>query len=286
MEEREMINGIPTRILGQTGARLTILGVGGYHIASKKDADLGVRIVRTAIDEGVNFLDNAWCYNDGESERIMGLALRDGYRDKVFLMTKNHGRDGDTFRRQLGESLRRLQTDHIDLLLFHCIDKEGETERLFSEGAIEAAVAAREGGRIRFIGFSVHQPLYARELLAQGFPWDAVLMPFNLMDTYYDGFSQEVVPLLKERGIGILGMKSLAFGKIFRTGISAREAISNVLSLPITTLVSGVESLENLAENLEIARTWEPLSAEERDGLLARCASWSEEEHDEGKQGE
>jgi aryl-alcohol dehydrogenase-like predicted oxidoreductase len=148
MEAIERINGIPTRILGRTGTRVTVLCVGGYHMAKPRDPQLGIRIIRTAIDEGINFLDNAWCYHDGESERVMGLALRDGYREKVFLMTKNHGRDGATFRRQLEESLKRLQTDHVDLLQFHEIIHEGEPERIFSEGAIDEAIRARDEGKV------------------------------------------------------------------------------------------------------------------------------------------
>ena len=141
-------NGIPTRLLGSTGVRVTMIGIGGYHIGKAKDLQLGVRLIRTAIDEGINFLDNAWCYNGGESERIMGRALREGYRDKVFLMTKNHGRDGETYTQQLEESLRRLQTEMIDLVQFHEVVDEGVPGRIFGEGAIEAALKARELGLV------------------------------------------------------------------------------------------------------------------------------------------
>ena len=140
MADTERINGIPTRLLGSTGVRVTALCVGGYHIGKNRDTALGVRIIRTAIDEGINFLDNAWCYNKGESERIMGHALQDGYRDKVFLMSKNHGRDASTYNEQLEESLHRLQTDHIDLVQFHEIVNEGDPDKIFAQGAIEAAV--------------------------------------------------------------------------------------------------------------------------------------------------
>jgi aryl-alcohol dehydrogenase-like predicted oxidoreductase len=137
MERGERINGIPTRILGKTGVRVTVLGVGGYHIGKPTDSKVGIRIIRRAIDEGINFLDNARCYHEGRSEQIMGCALKNGYREKVFLMTKNHGRDGVTFRHQLDESLKRLQTEHIDLLQFHEVIHEGEPDRIFSEGAID-----------------------------------------------------------------------------------------------------------------------------------------------------
>jgi predicted aldo/keto reductase-like oxidoreductase len=271
----ERINGIPTRILGRTGIRVTVLCVGGYHVGKSRNTQLGIRIIRTAIDEGINFLDNAWCYNDGESERIMGRALRDGYREKVFLMTKNHGRDAATFRRQLDESLERLQTDHIDLLQFHEIIHDGEPDRIFSEGAIEAAIKAREEGKIRFIGFTGHRwPHLFKKMLAKDFEWDTLQMPTNLLDYHYRSFTKEILPILVERGIGTIGMKSLGGTgtRILKTGISAQEAISYALSLPIHTLVSGMDSLEVLAQNLEIVRDWRPLTDEEQNQLLERIA--------------
>ncbi|MBC7223528.1 MAG: aldo/keto reductase [Anaerolineae bacterium] len=274
------VNGIPTRVLGPTGVRVTIIGVGGFHMARPGDVGLGIRIIRTAIDEGVNFLDNAWCYHGGESERIMGLALQGGYRDRVFLMTKNHGRDGETFRHQLEESLRRLRTDHIDLLQFHGIHAEGEPERIFSEGAIEEALKAREEGKIRFIGFTGHRwPHLLRQMLERDFPWDTVQLPVNLLDWHYRSFAQEVMPLLVERGIGIIGMKSMlgGTGRMLETGVTAREAISYALSQPIHTLVSGVDSVEVLLENLEIVRTWRPLTEAERAELRARVASYAQD---------
>jgi len=275
METMEPINGIPTRILGKTGVRVTVLCVGGYHLGKSRNTQLGVRIIRTAIDEGINFLDNAWCYNDGESERIMGHALQDGYREKVFLMTKNHGRDAATFRRQLDESLERLQTDHIDLLQFHEIIHDGEPDRIFSEGAIEAAIQAREEGKIRFIGFTGHRwPHLFKQMLAKDFEWDTVQMPTNLLDYHYRSFTKEILPILVERGIGTIGMKSLGGTgtRILKAGISAQEAISYALSLPVHTLVSGMDSLEVLAQNLEIVRDWRPLTDEEQNQLLERVA--------------
>jgi len=279
-ETIERINGIPARILGRTGVRVTVLGVGGAHVGNKRDTQLGVRIIHTAVDEGINFLDNAWCYNDGESERIMGLALKDGYREKVFLMTKNHGRDAFTFRRQLDESLQRLQTDHIDLLQFHEIIHEGEPDRIFSEGAIEEAIKAREEGKIRFIGFAGHRwPHLFKQMLGKDFEWDTVQMPTNLLDYHYRSFAKEILPMLVKRGIGIIGMKSLAGWEprayILETGITSREAISYALSLPIHTLVSGMDSLEILAQNLEIVRNWRPLSDEAQSELLERIAPWA-----------
>jgi len=282
MNTVERINGIPTRILGRTGVRVTVLGVGGYHMGKARDAQLVLRIVRTAIDQEINFLDNAWCYNEGDSERFMGLALRDGYREKVFLMTKNHGRDATTFRRQLDESLRRLQTDRIDLLQFHEIIHEEEPDRIFSQGAIEEAIKAREEGKIRFIGFTGHRwPHLFKEMLGKGFEWDTVQMPTNLLDYHYRSFTKEILPILVQRDIGIIGMKSLGGSgtRLLDTGITPQEAISYALSLPIHTLVSGIDSLEFLAQNLEIVRTWEPLSDEERNRLLERIAPWAADGH-------
>lgn len=270
----ELRNGIPTRVLGATGERVTIIGVGGFHIARARGAALGVRIVREAIDEGVNFLDNAWCYNGGESERIMGEALRGGYRERVFLMTKNHGRDGETYRRQLEESLRRLGTEVIDLVQFHDIREESEPGRIDAEGALEAAMRARDEGKIRYVGFTGHsRPDLHRRMLELEFPWDAVQLPVNLLDRAYLSFSEGIVPILRRRGIGVIGMKSLAGGRIVeRTDVSARQAISYALSEPIDTLVTGIDSLDVLRQNLEIARSWVPMADDERTQLLRRTA--------------
>jgi aryl-alcohol dehydrogenase-like predicted oxidoreductase len=269
MAGSERINGIPTRLLGSTGDRVTVLCVGGYHIGKTRDRELGVRIIRAAIDEGINFLDNAWCYNSGESERIMGHALRGGYRDKVFLMTKNHGRDGETYTRQLEESLRRLQTDMIDLVQFHEVIDEGVPGRIFGEGAIEAALEAREAGKIRFIGFTGHRwPHLHLEMLRHDYPWDTVQFPINVLDAQFRSFSQRVLPVVKQRGIGAIGMKSLAGGNITDAGVSAADAIHYALSQPIDSLVSGIDSLEILTNNLAIARNWTPMSEEEQQRLL------------------
>ncbi|MDF1514186.1 MAG: aldo/keto reductase, partial [Anaerolineae bacterium] len=223
----ERINELPARLLGSTGLRVTALAVGGFHIGKARDSALGIRIIRTAIDEGINFLDNAWCYNGGLSETIMGQALQDGYREKVILMTKNHGRDSETYIRQLDESLQRLQTDYIDLVQFHEIVNEGDPEKIFTQGAIEAAIKAREQGKIRFIGFTGHRwPQLFKQMLAYEFDWDTVQHPTNLLDAKYRSFTQEILPILKARGIGAIGMKSLASGNVLETGISAEKAIS------------------------------------------------------------
>ena len=278
METIQRVNGIPSRILGSTGVQVTVLGVGGHHMAKPGDRDLALRIMRTAIDEGVNFLDNAWCYHRGDSERFMGQALRDGYREKVFLMTKSHGRDGQTFRRQLEDSLRRLQTDHIDLLQFHEIIHDGEPDGIFSEGAIDEAIKAREEGKIQFIGFTGHRwPYLFKQMLAKEFEWDTVQMPINLLDYHFRSFAKEILPTLLKRGIGVIGMKSLGGSEvgILETGVTPQEAISYSLSQPIDTLVSGMDSMEVLHENLEIVRNFQPLTQREQDELLQRVAPYA-----------
>jgi len=274
MSAKATHNGIPTRELGSTGERVTIVGLGGFHIGRARDAELGTRIIRTAIDEGITFMDNAWCYNGGESERIMGQALRDGYRDRVFLMTKNHGRDADTYTRQLEESLRRLQTDVIDLVQFHEIIHEGEPQRIANRGAIDAALEAREQGKIRYIGFTGHRdPRLFQQMLAIDFGWDTVQMPINILDAQYRSFAQQILPVLEQRGIGVIGMKSLAGGRIAEhTDVPVAQAIGYALSQPIDTMVLGIDSLEVLRQDLEIVRAWQPMPAEEQQELLARVA--------------
>lgn len=274
MATEEARNGIPTRQLGSTGERVTIIGVGGWHIARHHDTALGVRIIRTAIDEGINFLDNAWCYHGGESERVMGEALAGGYRERAFLMTKNHGRDGATYTRQLEESLRRLRTDVIDLVQFHEVIDEGVPQRIATEGAIEAALRAREAGMIRFIGFTGHRwPHLLEEMLAIDAPWDTAMMPINLLDAQYRSFAQSVLPKVKARGMGLIGMKSLAAGHLAtRTDVPVERAIGYALSQPIDTMVMGIDSLDVLAQNLRIVRQWRPMPEEEQWALLAQVA--------------
>ena len=280
METIERINGIPTRVLGNTGVRLTILGIGGYHIGKPSDSQVGIRIIRTAIDEGINFLDNAWCYNQGRSEEIMGDALKDGYREKVFLMTKNHGRDKLTFQRQLDDSLRRFHTDHIDLLQFHEIIHEGEPEQIFSQGAIEEAIEAREAGKIRFIGFTGHRWLHLfQEMLDKDFSWDTIQFPTNLLDAHFRSFTKQILPVVQKRGIGIIGMKSLASGDILKANVTPEEAITYALSLPIDVLVSGIDSLKVLTQNLKIVRSWKPLSEKKKNNLLHRIAPFAGDGH-------
>lgn len=267
----------PKRTLGSTGLRVSLLAVGGHAIGKPADRKTGIRIIRTAIDNGVNFLDNAWDYHNGISEEIMGKALQDGYREKVILMTKNHGRDYDTYKKQLEESLLRLQTDYIDVLQFHEIIHEGEPDRIFDEGAIDAAVEAKKEGKIRFIGFTGHKyPRLFKEMLEKDFKWDTVQMPVNVLDYHYRSFTKQIMPILVKRKIGVVGMKSLAGGGILRTGsLKPEECIRYSLSQPIATLVSGMDSMEVLKKNLMIVSKFAPMTEQEKNALLDRSKPYA-----------
>jgi len=256
---------LPVRELGATGEKVSILGLGGYHIGQLPENE-SIQLIREAVDNGITFLDNAWCYHQGLSEKIMGKALENGYRDKVFLMTKNHGRNRKRFEKQLNDSLRRLKTDYIDLLQFHEIVHEGEPEKIAAEGALEAALEAKEAGKIRYLGFTGHRlPKLHQEMLELETDWDTVQIPVNLLDYHYRSFQKQILPQARERGMAVIGMKSLVGGSIFESeiNVTAREAISYALSLPISTLVSGIDSFEVLEQNLEIARNFEPLSEQQ-----------------------
>lgn len=269
---------VTKRPLGSTGEMVSLLAVGGWSIGKPSDPEVGIRIIRAAIDNGVNFLDNAWCYHNGRSEEIMGRALRDGYREKVILMTKNHGRDYDTFVKQLGESLTRFRTDYIDVLQFHEIIHEGEPDRIFREGAIEAAVEAKKEGSIRFIGFTGHKwPRLFREMLQKDFKWDTVQLPLNVLDYHYRSFTKQILPELIKRKIGVIGMKSLAGGNILEIGaLKPEECIRYSMSLPISTLVSGMDSMEVLQRNLRIASQFSPMSEEEKRVLLEKSEKYAD----------
>src|SRR5208282_1161897 len=216
--EPESKNGMPYRSLGHTGEKVSLVGLGGYHLARQSDIEESIRIIRTGIDEGINFLDNCWDYNGGESEVRMGKALRDGYRQKVFLMTKIDGRTKTLAAKQIDESLKRLQTDHIDLLQFHEIVRRTDPDPIFaSGGALEAVQEAKQAGKLRFIGFTGHKDpsIHLRMLEVAGankFRFDAVQMPLNVMDAHFRSFEHQVVPVLVKNEIGVLGMKALGFG--------------------------------------------------------------------------
>jgi aryl-alcohol dehydrogenase-like predicted oxidoreductase len=271
---------IPYRDLGRTGERVSAIGIGGWHLALKHvDRPLAIRIVRTALDRGINFLDNCWDYNKGASEKRMGSALRDGYRQKAFLMTKIDGRSRKEAARQLDESLKRLQTDCIDLVQHHEILRYEDPYRIFDEqGANRALVDARKAGKIRFIGFTGHKDPHihlhmldaARE---QGFRFDAVQMPLNVMDAHFRSFEKLVLPVLVREQIGVLGMKPMANGIILKSKTaSAVECLRYAMHLPTSVVITGVDSMKTLNQALEVASTFRPMTHLEVAALLAKTA--------------
>jgi aryl-alcohol dehydrogenase-like predicted oxidoreductase len=264
-------SGIPLRPLGTTGVSVSMLCLGGAHLGSPPE-DEAIRLVHAAIDNGITFMDNAWEYNDNESERRMGVALsQDGYRDKVFLMTKNcaHDRTAANSMVKLEESLRRLRTDHLDLWQIHEVTFPDDPDRIFAPGgAAEAMLKAKEEGKVRFIGFTGHKsPAIFRRMLSYGFPWDTLQMPVSVLDANFNSFQTEILPIAQEQGIGVIGMKSLAAGHIFddpAIDITAEEAIRYALSQPIASLCTGIDSMAILEQNLGIARDFVPMTAEEQ----------------------
>jgi aryl-alcohol dehydrogenase-like predicted oxidoreductase len=273
---------VPHRTLGRSGEKVSIVGLGGHHIGRKPDEQEGIRIIRTALDNGVNFLDNCWDYNDGISEVRMGKALRDGYRQKAFLMTKIDGQTSKAATDQLNESLRRLQTDHIDLLQFHEVIRETDPARIFAAGGgMEAILEAKKQGKVRYIGFTGHKsPDIHYKMLetgfAHGFTFDAVQMPLNVMDAHFNSFEKKVLPVLVKHGIGVLGMKPMGDGIILRSKTaSAVECLHYAINLPTSVVITGCESMEILQQALDAARAFKPMSSQEVAGLLAKTASAS-----------
>jgi aryl-alcohol dehydrogenase-like predicted oxidoreductase len=272
-----MSNGIPYRLLGSTGERVSIIGLGGAHLGLTKDEKESIAIVRTAIDNGINFMDNSWDYFDGESEIRMGKALGDGYRNKVFLMTKVDGRDKKTAKNQIDESLRRLQTEVIDLLQFHEVIRMSDPDRIFSiGGAMEAFLEARKAGKIRYIGFTGHKsPDIHLEMLRaaseNSFDFDTVQMPLNVMDAHYNSFEKKVLPLLLERKTGVLGMKPIGAGVLLGSkAVTARECLLYAMSLPVSVTITGCDSMPVLEQAIDIARSFKPLIDAERSALLEK----------------
>jgi uncharacterized protein len=269
----------PYRTLGHTGEKVSLIGIGGYHLGHTSDEQESIRIVRTAIDNGVNFLDNCWDYNGGVSEERMGKALRDGYRQKAFLMTKIDGQTKKAAEQQLEESLRRLQTDHIDLLQFHEVIRETDPARIFGEGGgMETAFAAKKQGKIRYIGFTGHKSpdIHAKMLetaFAHNFTFDAVQMPLNVMDAHYNSFEQKVLPILVKHNIGVLGMKPMG-DKIILNSKTATpvQCLHYAMNLPTSVVITGCESMAILQQALDAARSFKPMSKDEVAQLLAKTA--------------
>jgi aryl-alcohol dehydrogenase-like predicted oxidoreductase len=272
------------RPLGRTGEKVSILGLGGAHIGRQPDENDSIRIIRTAIDNGVNFMDNCWDYNNGNSEMRMGRALLDGYRKKAFLMTKIDGRTKQAAAKQIDESLKRFQTDTIDLLQHHEIIRLEDPDRIFAVGgAMEAVLEAQKAGKVRFIGFTGHKdPLVHQRMLDMAAQhqcrFDAVQMPLNVMDAHFRSFEHQILPILVKEEIGVLGMKSMGGGLILRSNtVKPIECLYYALSLPTSTVIVGMDSMEVLKQNLDAARAFKPLSSEEQASLLKRTAKAASE---------
>ena len=270
---------MPYRPLGRTGEMVSLVGLGGYHIGIQKEEQESIRLIRTAVDSGINFMDNSWDYNDGISEIRMGKALQDGYRQKVFLMTKIDGQDKKTAAGQLEECLRRLQTDTIDLLQFHEIIRLEDADRIFARGgALEAVLDARKAGKVRFIGFTGHKSpaVHLKMLqtaLEHGFIFDAVQMPLNVMDAHFDSFGKKVIPILQKHDIGILGMKAFGEKHILKSGlVTVEECLHYVMNLPVHVIIVGCDTFPYLEQALAAARSFRPLTDEQREALLAKTA--------------
>jgi aryl-alcohol dehydrogenase-like predicted oxidoreductase len=269
---------IPRRRLGSTGEAVSLVGLGGWHMARPGLSEQeSVRIVRTAIDGGITFLDNCWDYHDGERERRMGAALAGGYRERAFLMTKIDGRSRAAAALQIDESLRRLGTDRIDLMQLHEVIHADDPERTFRPGgAIEALAAARAAGKVRLVGFTGHKsPAMHLAMLdaadAHGFRFDTVQMPLNVLDAHFDSFERQVLPRLVEQGIAPIAMKPMAEGRIVYEGVaSAEECLRYAMSLPVSVVVTGCDSLERVEQALRVAAGFRPMGEDEVSRLLAR----------------
>jgi aryl-alcohol dehydrogenase-like predicted oxidoreductase len=273
-------SGVPYRALGSTGERVSAIGLGGWHLGLKQvDEKLAIRLVRHAIDQGINFLDNSWDYNEGASEIRMGKALQEGYRRKAFLMTKIDGRSGEEATRQLEESLRRLRTDTIDLVQHHEVIRYDDPHRMFDrEGANAALLEARQAGKLRYIGFTGHKDpqihLHTLEVAREnGFTFDAVQMPLNVMDAHYRSFEQLVLPVLVRERIGVLGMKSMANGIILKSKtVTATECLQYALNLRTSVVITGCDSMEILEQALKVVRSFQPLTQAQVKSLLDKTA--------------
>jgi len=276
-------NGIPYRPLGRTGESVSLVGLGGYHLGTQSTPEESIRIIRTGLDEGINFLDNCWDYNGGESEIRMGKALRDGYRRNAFLMSKIDGRTKAAATSQINESVRRLQTDHIDLLQFHEVIRDTDPNRIFAEGgALEAVLEAQKAGKLRFIGFTGHKsPDIHLQMLAaasqHGFLFDSVQMPLNVMDAHFNSFEKKVLPVLLHNNIAVLGMKPMGDHYILDSKTAtASECLHYAMNLPTSVVITGCDSLPILQQALLAARSFQHMDSSQVAGLLAKTAKAAE----------
>jgi aryl-alcohol dehydrogenase-like predicted oxidoreductase len=265
------------RQLGRTGEKVSAIGLGGYHIGVQPDPADSIRLIRSAIDRGINFMDNSWDYNDGASESRMGDALKDGYRNKVLLMTKIDGRSKAAFNTQLDESLSRLKVDHLDLMQFHEIIRFEDPDRIFAAGgAMEGAMAARQAGKIRYIGFTGHKDpmihLRMFEVAKQhGFHFDTVQMPINVMDAHFRSFANQVIPVANAEGTGVLAMKVFAGRAILQSKtVEPIEALHYALSQPVSVVITGMDSPAIMDQAFAAIKDFKPLTDTQMAALLAR----------------
>jgi uncharacterized protein len=272
-----MLPDMQYRDLGRTGEKVSVIGLGGYHLGKQADPAESVRLVRAAIDRGITFMDNCWDYNDGISEVRMGQALRDGYRSKVFLMSKMDGRTKEAYNLQLEQSLGRLQTDVIDLVQFHEVIRLEDPDRIFARGgALEAAIAAREAGKIRYIGFTGHKdPMVHLRMLdmaqQHGFHFDTVQMPINVMDAHFRSFTREVMPVAIQQEIGVLAMKTFGDHFILDSKVVAPvEALHYSMTQPVSVVITGIDSMPVLDQALTAVKTFQPMTQQQVTALLDR----------------
>ena len=264
------------RKLGRTGERVSAIGLGGYHIGVPTDERESIRLIRTAIDRGINFMDNCWDYMDGKCEVRMGKALADGYRQKVFLMTKFDGRTKAATAKQIDESLARLQTDHVDLMQYHENIRMEDPDRFFNDGVLDALLEARKAGKLRYIGFTGHKdPAVHLRMLevaaAHSFHFDTAQMPLNILDAQFRSFAKEVAPKLVAQGIAVLGMKPMAAGALPQRNLATgTECLHYALNLPTSVVITGCNDARTLDQAFEAARTFKPLTPAEVSALLAK----------------
>ena len=268
---------MPMRQLGKTGVSVSMVGLGGFHIGMQKEEAESIRLIRSALDRGINFLDNCWDYNEGKSEERMGKALKDGYRDKAFVMTKLDGRTKKAAADQLDQSLKRLGVDHIDLVQIHEVIRPTDPARAFAAGGcIEALVEAKKAGKLRFIGFTGHKDpdIHLAMLKAADdhqFAFDTVQMPLNVMDAHYRSFEKMVLPVLVQKGIGVLGMKSMGSGIILESkAVNAVECLHYAMNLPTSVVITGCDTMGILDQALAAALSFKPLEPAQVTALLDR----------------
>ncbi len=268
---------VPKRKFGRANIEVSALALGGYHLGTLKTQADATRLVHEAMDAGVTFIDNAWEYNDGKSEQYAGVALQ-GRRDKAFLMTKvcTHGRNAKVAMQQLEQSLRRLKTDYIDLWQVHEVIYDNDPALHFAQGGvIEALEQAKKEGKVRYVGFTGHKdPAIHLKMLAYNFPFDACQLPLNCFDANFRSFEQQVLPELNKRGIAVIGMKSMGGGgePVKKGVITPQEALRYAMSLPVTTTVSGIDSLQVLRQNLAVAREFKPMNTEQLQAVRDKFA--------------